>query len=148
MTSQLRALLALLSASAALAFPAVGSAAVYYPATGGGGGGNGDKAPGVVCNPLKPGKCSPGPDTKAPQTEILRGPKGRVGKTTVRFGFKSNEKGSTFRCKLDRKPYRVCKSPKTYKNLKPGKHVFKVRAVDKAGNIDPTAAKRKFVILG
>lgn len=116
-----------------------------------GGGGDKDKGGGgggPVCKPLKPGKCDPGPDTKAPQTEILKGPKGKVAKSTVRFKFRSSEKGSSFRCKLDRGPYRVCKSPKRYKNLKPGKHVFKVRAVDRAGNIDPTAAKRKFKILG
>jgi hypothetical protein len=30
--------------------------------------------------------------------------------------------------------------------LKPGKHVFKVRATDKAGNVG-AAAKRKFTVL-
>ena len=40
-----------------------------------------------------------------------------------------------------------CKSPKKYKKLKPGKHVFKVRAIDKAGNVDPTPAKKKFKVL-
>ncbi len=114
------------------------------------GGGDKGKGPDVVCKPAKKVKapCPGGSDVTPPQTKILKGPKGKVGTTTVRFKFSSSEKGSTFRCKLDRKPYRVCKSPKTYKKLKPGKHVFKVRAVDKAGNIDPTAAKRKFVVLG
>jgi hypothetical protein len=122
------------------------------PSNGGGGGtgGGNDKGkdPVVVCMPLKPGPCPGGSDTKAPQTKILKGPKGKVAKATVKFKFSSSEKGSSFRCKLDRGPYRVCRSPKKYKNLKPGKHVFKVRAVDKAGNIDSTAAKRKFRVLG
>lgn len=130
------------------------------PASGGGGGDGGGKDkgdkgkdPGVVCKPAKPGKkvkapCPGGSDVVPPQTTITKGPPKRSVKRTVKFKFSSSEKGSTFRCKLDRKPYRVCKSPKTYKNLKPGKHVFKVRAVDKAGNIDPSAAKRKFKILG
>jgi CSLREA domain-containing protein len=112
----------------------------------GGDGGGGGKGP-VTCQPLKPGKCSPGPDTKAPQTKILKGPRGKVSTATVKFKFSSSEKGSSFRCKLDRGPFRVCKSPKKYRNLKPGKHVFKVRAVDRAGNIDPTAAKRAFRIV-
>jgi hypothetical protein len=43
--------------------------------------------------------------------------------------------------------FKKCSSPKTYKKLKPGKHVFKVRAIDKAHNVDPTPAKRKFTIL-
>ncbi len=114
---------------------------------GGGGGSNGGGGGTVVCAAVK-APCPGGPDTEAPQTRILKGPKGKVAKTTVRFKFESSEKGSTFRCKLDRKPFRVCRSPQKYKKLKPGKHVFKVRAVDKAGNIDPTAAKRKFVVLG
>lgn len=118
----------------------------------GGGGGNGGGGGGgggvIVCKPSIKTPCPGGPDRTPPQTRILKGPKGKVAKTTAKFKFGSSEKGSTFRCKLDRKPYRVCKSPKTYKNLKPGKHVFKVRAVDRAGNIDPTAAKRKFTVLG
>lgn len=118
---------------------------------GGGSGGGGNSGGGsgiIVCKPSIKAPCPGGPDRTPPQTKILKGPKGKVAKATVNFKFSSNEKGSTFRCKLDRKPYRVCKSPKRYKNLKPGKHVFKVRAVDKAGNIDPTAAKRKFTVLG
>jgi CSLREA domain-containing protein len=126
------------------------------PPSGGGGGGGGSSGGNnngagggvIVCKPSIKAPCPGGKDTQAPQTKILKGPKGKVAKTTVKFKFSSSEKGSTFRCKLDRKAYRVCKSPKTYKNLKPGRHVFKVRAVDRAGNIDSTAAKRKFVVLG
>ena len=115
---------------------------------GGSNGGGSGKGPDVVCKPKVKAQCPGGSDLTPPQTKIVKGPKGKVATTTVKFKFSSSEKGSTFRCKLDRKPYRVCKSPKKYKNLKPGKHVFKVRAVDKAGNIDPSAAKRKFTILG
>jgi len=120
------------------------------PSTGGGGGGGNGGGGGtvIVCKPSVKHPCPGGPDRTEPQTKILKGPKGKVATTTVKFKFSSSEKGSSFRCKLDRKPYRVCKSPKKYKGLKPGKHVFKVRAVDKAGNIDPTAAKRKFRVLG
>jgi hypothetical protein len=119
------------------------------PSNGGGGGKAGGGGGGViVCKPSIKHPCPGGPDRTAPQTNILKGPKGKVETATVKFKFSSSEKRSTFRCKLDGKPYRVCKSPKTYKNLKPGKHVFKVRAVDKAGNIDPSAAKRKFTVLG
>lgn len=39
------------------------------------------------------------------------------------------------------------KTHKTTVKFKPGKHVFKVRAIDKAGNVDPTPAKRKFTVL-
>jgi CSLREA domain-containing protein len=87
-------------------------------------------------------------DTTPPDTKITKGPPKKTHKTTVKFKFTSTEPGSTFQCKLDRKPFKKCSSPKTYKKLKPGKHVFKVRAIDRAGNVDRTPAKRKFTVLG
>jgi CSLREA domain-containing protein len=88
------------------------------------------------------------PDSTPPQTKIVKSPKAKTHATTVKFKFSSSEAGSSFECKLDKKPFKRCKSPKTYKKLKPGKHVFKVRAIDKAGNVDPSPAKKKFKVLG
>jgi CSLREA domain-containing protein len=101
----------------------------------GGGGGGGAGAPG-------------GSSDKPPQTKLLAGPKRKSHSRTAKFKFSSSEPGSTFQCKLDGKPFKACGSPKTYKHLKPGKHVFKVRAVDSAGSADPQPAKRKFTVLG
>jgi hypothetical protein len=103
------------------------------PAGGGNGGGSAGPGPG-------------NPDTTAPTVKITKAPKARSGSTTAKFKFKSNEAGSTFQCKLDKGKFKTCRSPKTYKKLKPGKHVFKVRATDKAGNVGKPA-KRKFTIL-
>ncbi len=109
-----------------------------------GGGGNGGGNNGGGNNNGNNGK---GKDTTPPDTKIVKGPPKKTHKTTVKFKFTSTEGGSTFQCKLDRKPFKTCSSPKKYKKLKPGKHVFKVRAIDKAGNVDPTPAKRKFTVL-
>jgi hypothetical protein len=87
-------------------------------------------------------------DKTPPQTTITKGPKARTHKRTVKFTFISSEAGSTFQCKLDRRPFKACRSPKKLKGLKPGKHVFKVRAKDAAGNVDPTPAKRVWRVLG
>lgn len=95
----------------------------------------------------EPKKEGEGKDTTPPQTKIVKGPKAKTHARKVKFKFTSSEAGSTFKCKLDKKPVKSCKSPKTYKKLKPGKHVFKVWAIDKAGNKDPTPAKRKFKVL-
>ena len=111
------------------------------PSTGGGGsssGGGGGTNNGGGPPPIT--------DTKAPTATITKGPKAQATSTTAKFKFKSNEAGSTFQCKLDKGKFKQCKSPKTYKKLKPGKHVFKVRATDKAGNVGK-AAKRKFTVL-
>jgi CSLREA domain-containing protein len=114
---------------------------------GGGGGGGGGNSGGGGSGGNNGGGNGGGADTTPPDTKIVKAPPKKTHKTTVKLKFTATEAGSTFQCKLDRKPYKPCRSPKTYKKLKPGKHVFKVRAVDKAGNVDPTPAKRAFKIL-
>ncbi len=112
---------------------------------GGGGGGSGGGGGGKVVCVKAP--CPGGGDTTPPRAKISKGPKAKSSSTTAKFKFSSNEAGSTFQCKLDKKPFKKCRSPKTYKKLKPGKHLFKVRAIDKAGNVGKPA-KRKFTVLG
>jgi hypothetical protein len=83
-----------------------------------------------------------------PDTTIKKRPKNRSGDDSPTFKFKSTETGSTFKCKLDHKKFKKCKSPKTYHGLDLGKHSFKVEAIDSAGNVDSTPAKDKFKIFG
>jgi hypothetical protein len=52
-------------------------------------------------------------------------------------------KGLRFKCKLDRKRFRGCRSPKLYKHLRHGRHVIRVKAIDRAGNVSKPV-KRKF----
>jgi CSLREA domain-containing protein len=80
-----------------------------------------------------------------PQTKIVRG---RSRRHAARFAFRSDQAGSAFLCKLDGKPFDLCKSPKRYVGLAPGKHVFWVRAIDPAGRVDLSPAKKKFVVPG
>ena len=83
--------------------------------------------------------------SSAPTTTILNA---KVKELTARFRFKGVDASGAsvkFECKLDGKPFRRCHSPKAYKNLKPGKHKFLVRAVS-ANGVDSTPAKRKFRI--
>ena len=81
----------------------------------------------------------------APKT-LLRAARINSAKRKATFRFGSGEKGSKFACKLDRKQYKPCTSPKTYKKLKRGKHVFRVKARDKAGNVDRTPIVKRFTI--
>ncbi len=48
---------------------------------------------------------------------------------------------------LDKKPWKSCSSPTKMKRLDEGKHKFKVRATDAAGNTG-NPAKDKFRVLG
>jgi Ca2+-binding RTX toxin-like protein len=61
----------------------------------------------------------------------------------VAFRFVSSEIGSSFRCQLDRKPYRACTSPRAYR-VEAGRHAFRVFAIDRAGNRDRTPALFRF----
>jgi hypothetical protein len=89
----------------------------------------------------------PPPPPAVPQTKIAKGPKAKSTNTTAKFTFTSSVAGSTFQCKLDKKKWAKCGSPKTYKNLKPGKHTFSVRAVGPTGLVAKTPTKRTFTVL-
>jgi hypothetical protein len=92
--------------------------------------------------------CAPGVGVGGdPNTKIKKRPKNKSGDDSPTFKFKSDEINSTFKCKLDHKKSHKCKSPKTYHGLDPGKHTFKVDAIDADGNVDPTPAKDKFKVL-
>ena len=79
-------------------------------------------------------------DRTPPRTRIVSGPS-RVGfERLAKFRFASSESQSSFRCKLDGKRWKRCRSPYVVQ-VKPGKHLFKVRAIDRFGNADPTPAR-------
>lgn len=65
---------------------------------------------------------------------------------SVRFVFKADQAGSTFLCRIDDKPFDICRSPKRYVGLSTGRHVFWVRAVGPSGRVDLSPAKQKFSI--
>jgi hypothetical protein len=100
-------------------------------------------------DPSTQGICPPRPtDTDPPETTITKRAPNRTDKATVKFEFRTDEVGSTFECKIDRKPWMLCSSPKKVKRLADGKHRFKVRAKDAAGNVDLSPAKDKFKVIG
>ncbi|HEX6688115.1 MAG TPA: hypothetical protein VF085_05560, partial [Solirubrobacterales bacterium] len=103
---------------------------------GGGGGAFGSGAPGSLEEAIA---------RTRPQTKIV---KARARHRAARFVFESDQVASTFLCKLDGKPFDLCRSPKRYVGLAPGRHGFWVRAVDSAGHVDLSPAKKKFTVPG
>jgi Ca2+-binding RTX toxin-like protein len=83
----------------------------------------------------------PRPDMRPPRTRITTHPRTLLwttgGTRKVAFRFSANENRARFRCKLDRQRFRSCRSPRVYR-LKPGRHAFRVFAIDRAGNRDRT----------
>jgi hypothetical protein len=90
----------------------------------------------------------PGSETSsaAPPDTRIRKAKISQAKDRATFRFGSTEPGSTFVCRIDRRPAKPCHSPKSYGHLKPGRHTFSVDAVGASGVTDPTPAARKFKI--
>jgi hypothetical protein len=85
-------------------------------------------------------------DRTAPNTRITGAPARMTTSTRATFRFFSTEAGSIFECRLDGGLWRACAAPKTYRNLRLGFHTFRVRARDRAGNVDATAATRTWRI--
>jgi Lysyl oxidase len=100
---------------------------------------------GACLAPLPP-DTGGGGDDDPPNTKIKRGPRGKTPDRTPTFRFRADEP-ATFECKLDAKHWRACESPRTYRRRDVGRHRFKVRATDLAGNLEQKAAKRRFRIV-
>jgi predicted outer membrane repeat protein len=85
-------------------------------------------------------------DVTPPETTIDSGPNGRTASTSATFTFSATETGSTFECSLDTAPFAACASPRQYTGLAQGSHQFRVRAVDRAGNVDSSPASRSWTV--
>jgi hypothetical protein len=92
--------------------------------------------------PASPPPPAPVADTTAPQTTI---DKRYLAAGTAKFWFSANE-GASFLCRLDKGDFKPCSAPRSYKHLKAGKHTFKVKAVDAAGNVDQAPAIARFQV--
>jgi hypothetical protein len=83
-------------------------------------------------------KAKPGKDKSKPKAAISA-LKARIRGRKATFRFTGT--GVGFECKLDKRHFRACASPKTYKRLKPGAHEFSVRAVDAKGKHSKPATR-------
>ncbi len=85
-------------------------------------------------------------DLIAPETTISKQPKRKTESTKATLKFTSSEPDSSFRCKVDKKPYKDCSSTLKLKGLDTGKHKVLVKAVDPAANEDPTASVARWKV--
>jgi Tol biopolymer transport system component len=84
-----------------------------------------------------------------PQTRITFGPASKTRKRKVVFRFvdSTEQPGTKFLCKADRKHWKECGSPDTLKRLSVGRHVFQVKAVNALGTAEPAPQKRAFKVV-
>jgi hypothetical protein len=89
-------------------------------------------------------------DTQPPETFLnpAFGPRdgAQHSSSSETFHFGSSEPGS-LQCRMDGAPFQACVSPHTVSSLTPGAHTFEVRAIDEAGNIDPTPEHRAWTAI-
>jgi hypothetical protein len=79
-------------------------------------------------------------DTAPPDTTILTAEPNPTNDPTGDFAFGSNEMNVTYECSLDGGPYVPCPQMYSTMSLPDGTHTINVRAIDAAGNVDPTPA--------
>ena len=81
----------------------------------------------------------------APNTRITDAPPSVTTRRRATFRFASSIAGSRFQCRLDRRVWGRCASPKVYRGLSRGLHTFRVRA-RVWGRVDKTPAHQNWAI--
>lgn len=85
-------------------------------------------------------------DTVPPSTEITSGPAPIEASSGASFAYDSTEPGS-FECRIDDDAWAACPWGKiSYSGLADGPRTFYVRAVDQAGNADPTSPQWSWIV--
>jgi hypothetical protein len=74
----------------------------------------------------------PAPKASRPMVRIVKKPAKKTSGRSAKFTFVTGDDGVGFECKLDKKPFRPCRSPYG-KKVKRGRHRFAVRAVGAGG---------------
>jgi hypothetical protein len=89
-------------------------------------------------------------DTTPPDTTIDTAPADPGNSSTVSVAFSGTDTGgsgvASFQCQLDGGGWTACTSPKSYSGLADGSHTIRVRAIDAAGNVDPSPAATTFLV--
>ena len=91
----------------------------------------------------------PPADDVPPDTELTRVPAAAVKtkhrQVVSRFRFESSEPASSFECRADDRDWHDCASPERTRAAL-GDHVFRVRAIDADGNVDPSPARHRWSV--
>lgn len=85
-------------------------------------------------------------DTTPPETSFTTTPDDPTRDKTPTFSFSASEPGSSFRCALDGDPFSACEPTTTFGPFRQTTKKLRVRAIDPAGNADPSPASRTFTI--
>ena len=81
-----------------------------------------------------------------PRHEDRHGPERPDQDAAPAFSFSASGGGTRFECSVDEAAFATCSSPTVLGGIGEGSHSFAVRAVDEAGNADPSPASRAFTV--
>ncbi len=85
-------------------------------------------------------------DTTAPDTTIVTAEPSPTSDPTGDFVFGSPDATATFECSVDGGAFAACPATFSTTALPDGMHTIAVRAVDLAGNVDPTPASTSWIV--
>jgi subtilase family protein/Big-like domain-containing protein len=80
------------------------------------------------------------PDVSGPTLTFTKKPAKETKKRRAKFAMSASEP-ATLACKVDSNAFKPCGATKSF-TVKPGRHTFKVRGTDAAGNVGPTLSYR------
>jgi glucose/arabinose dehydrogenase len=89
---------------------------------------------------------SPSPPV-APRSRLLKHPPKRTRASGARFVFGADQADAHFECRLDRAPFKPCRSPRRYRRLAPGRHLVRIRAVGAAGTVERSPLAFAWTVL-
>ncbi|WP_177241363.1 Ig-like domain-containing protein [Stigmatella aurantiaca] len=86
-------------------------------------------------------------DVDVPDTAITEGPEAFTRSASQKFAFSSTERDVTFECSMDDASFAPCDNalPEGMVTAELGRHILRVRARDRAGNVDDTPAAQEWV---
>ncbi|MBB3018938.1 Ca2+-binding RTX toxin-like protein [Microvirga lupini] len=85
-------------------------------------------------------------DQLAPETTILSGPPSLSNSSSGTFTFSSNESDVGYQVSFDGSSFVNASSPLSFSGLADGNHTIAIRAVDAAGNVDPSPATYSWTV--
>ncbi len=93
------------------------------------------------------------PPSGPPDTRITFGPEGWTNLTQPVFAYESDDPDARFECRMDSEPFAPCGiveyeayEEQPGRKLTDGHHRFEVRAINEAGEVDPTPARAPLIV--
>lgn len=86
-------------------------------------------------------------DTTAPTTRLVNTPPSRTTQTTASIEFEGDEDVATFEASVDGGPFQSATSPLSIGSVSLGDHTVRLRATDRAGNVEAAVVEHRWTVI-